>query len=229
LGYDFRVTPDQDITNQENETPQEKANRAIENLFAQYSADSGKDSTEGKVNTALERGTRSIALMMEEIADIDGHEEFVDLKQILEDFLGLDKYFFCSKYSKSIDKGAIKEKLLKAKYTGTDIKIYQWAVVAKHVLKKPNRLLVHRAAQFRERRIKLLVLVIVLVEAANVQPLAGELLGQAPGARVAQQAPRLREQRFVAGQLAGGGGAAQFRIRQRRPQEVTQPGFYNIY
>ena len=42
-------------------------------------------------------------------------------------------------------------------------------------------------------------------------------------ARVAQQAPRLREQRFVAGQLAGGGGAAQFRIRQRRPQEVTQP------
>ena len=97
------------------------------------------------------------------------------------------------------------------------------AVVAKHVLKKPNRLLVHRAAQFRERRIKLLVLVVVLVEAANVQPLAGELLCQAPRARVAQQAPRLREQRFVAGQLAVVGCAAQFRIRQRRPQEVTQP------
>ena len=122
----------------------------------------------------------------------------------------------------AVDSVELGQALVEKRVIGAQ-QIQHRAVVAKHVLKKPNRLLVHRAAQFRERRIKLLVLVVVLVEAANVQPLAGELLGQAPGARVAQQAPRLREQRFVAGQLAGGGGAAQFRIRQRRPQEVTQP------
>ena len=54
------------------------------------------------------------------------------------------------------------------------------AIVAKHVLEKPHRLLIHGPAQFRKLRVELHVLVIVFVKTANVKPLTGELLCHAP-------------------------------------------------
>ncbi|MDA7675408.1 hypothetical protein N8676_00625, partial [bacterium] len=65
-----------DITNQENETPQDKANKATEKLFADYNADSGKDSPEGKVTASLVKGAKAVKAMQDAIAAVDGHAEF---------------------------------------------------------------------------------------------------------------------------------------------------------
>ena len=97
------------------------------------------------------------------------------------------------------------------------------AVVAKQVLEKPDRLLVHVAAQRGKLGEALLVFVVVLVEPTYVQPLAGELFGHAPGARIAEHAPRLAKQHVVVRQLAAGRRLAKRGVRHRGPQEITQP------
>ena len=54
----------------------------------------------------------------------------------------------------------------------------QGAVALEEVDEEPDGLLVHRPAQGRELREDLLALLVVLVETADLEPLAGELGGQ---------------------------------------------------
>ena len=96
-------------------------------------------------------------------------------------------------------------------------------IVAEHVFKESHRLFVHLAAPLRELRIELFILVIVFVEIADVQPLAGELNGQTPRAFVTQHPPGLCHHGFFIGELTVRRHATQFRIRQRGPKEITQP------
>ena len=64
---------------------------------------------------------------------------------------------------------------------------------------------------------------VVFLEAAEVQPVAGELRGQAPDAVVAEHAPRLRDQHLRLVQVAGGGVCEQLVVGHARPEEVAQP------
>ena len=97
------------------------------------------------------------------------------------------------------------------------------AVVAKQVLEKPDRLLVHVAAQRGELGEALLVFVVVLVEPTDVQPLAGELFSHTPSTRVVEHAPRLAKQHVVVRQLTACRRLAKRGVRHRGPQEITQP------
>ena len=69
-----------------------------------------------------------------------------------------------------------------------------------------DRLLEHRLAQLVvEAREPLAIDAVVLLEAAEVEPVAAELRGQAADAVVAQHAPGLRDEHLRLVQVAGGG------------------------
>ena len=64
---------------------------------------------------------------------------------------------------------------------------------------------------------------VVLLEAAELQPVAGELRGQAADAVVAEHAPRLRDEHLRLVQVARGGVGQQLVVGHARPEEVAQP------
>jgi hypothetical protein len=109
---------DKDTPKQETETPQSKANAVTEKLFADYNADSGKDSPEGQVNAALTKGAKAVEAMQATIVSIDGHAEFVDIDKLTK----ID----INKLRKGKDKKDIKDKLLRANYTGDSTEIHIW-------------------------------------------------------------------------------------------------------
>ena len=86
-----------------------------------------------------------------------------------------------------------------------------------------NRLLEHRFAQLvREAREPLAVDGVVFLEPANVEPVAGKLGRQAPGAPILQHSPGLRGEHLGLVQIAGRGMLHQLFVRHARPEEVAQ-------
>ena len=69
---------------------------------------------------------------------------------------------------------------------------------------------------------------VVLLEAAELQPVAGEFRGQAADAVVAEHAPRLRDQHLRLVQVARGGVGQQLVVGHARPEEVAQPAGQGI-
>ena len=76
-------------------------------------------------------------------------------------------------------------------------------IVREHILKETHRLFVHVLPQNGELRIELLVLVVVLIEVAQMQPLAGELDRQPSCAGILQHSPRLATKLFGRRQAGG--------------------------
>ena len=74
-----------------------------------------------------------------------------------------------------------------------------------------------------ERREPLAVDAVVLLEAAEVEPVAGELGRQAADAVVLQHPPGLGGEHLGLVQVAGRGVGQQLVVRHARPEEVAQP------
>ena len=91
------------------------------------------------------------------------------------------------------------------------------------VLHEANRLLEHRFAQFaREAREPLAIHGVVFLEAANVEPVAGELGREVPDAAVLQHPPGLRAEHVGFAQIPGRRVLHQLLVRHARPEEVAQ-------
>ena len=73
-----------------------------------------------------------------------------------------------------------------------------------------------------KRREPLAVDAVVLLEPAEVEPVAAELGGQAADAVVAQHPPGLGDEHLGAVQVAGGGPGEQLVVGHARPEEVAQ-------
>ena len=96
-------------------------------------------------------------------------------------------------------------------------------IVLDEVDEETDRLFEHRSPQLviecREPRA---IDAVVLLEAAEVEPVAAELGRQAPDAIIVQQPPRLGHQHPGSAQVTGGGTRQQRRVGHARPEEIAQ-------
>ncbi len=98
------------------------------------------------------------------------------------------------------------------------------AIALRHIDKVANGLLEHRLAQFvGEGGEALAIDTVVLLEAAEVEPVAGELGRQAAHPGIAQHAPRLGLQHLRSVQVSRCRVRQQFVVGHARPQEIAQP------
>ena len=97
------------------------------------------------------------------------------------------------------------------------------AVAGEQVGEEPDGLLVQVGADLGEGREVPLALLVVGVEVADLQPLAGELGGQAAGPLVADHPPRLRGQHVGVVEPARGGQPRQLVVGHRGPEEIAEP------
>src|SRR5207253_2682555 len=89
--------------------------------------------------------------------------------------------------------------------------------------KEPNWLFEHRLPQLIAKRRKTAAIdAVVLLEAAEIEPVAAELHGQTSNAIVRQHSPGLCGENLRLMQVAGRGAHQKFGIRHARPEEVTQ-------
>ena len=103
-------------------------------------------------------------------------------------------------------------------------KVEDRPVLADHVEEEPDRLLEHRPPQLVvEGREPAAVDAVVLLEPAEVEPVAAELGGQAAGPVVAEHPAGLGGEDLGALQLARGGQGQQLLVGHARPEEVAQP------
>ena len=79
-----------------------------------------------------------------------------------------------------------------------------------------------RRSSSLKRREPLAIDAVVLLEPAEVEPVAAELGGQAADAVVAQHPPGLGDEHLGPVQVAGGGAGQQLLVGHARPEEVAQ-------